>query len=242
MALDAAQGVDCYGSSEKVVRSVAWATTTVCPLASGFSSSTVSDSQTVSAAAEEVFATTHTESSSSKSAGAKFSRNCYRSSTRQSHSARNRDQCPRQCREAALTSLQEALQKAKQSAHVPPIGERLDACTQFLEHARKRLAKADAELLNLQTERAQLATELAEGQARFEALRAEAGAKPPSHPAAPKDLGSELERMQRVIDDLLRERSQWTGGRHGGPAGVTKSLFPWIWRRLWALVRHVWKL
>ena len=75
--------------------SVAWATTTVCPLASGFSSSTVSDSRTASAAAD-------TESSSSKSAGAKISRNCYRSSTRQSHSARSRDQCPRQCRRGSL--------------------------------------------------------------------------------------------------------------------------------------------
>ena len=61
---------------------------------------------------------------------------------------------------------------------------------------------------------------------RFEALRAEAGAKPPSHPAAPKDLGSELERMQGVIDDLLRERSQWMGGRHVGLAGVTEVSIP----------------
>ena len=28
--------------------------------------------------------------------------------------------------------------------------------------------------------------------------------------------------MQGVIDDLLRERSQWMGGRHAGPAGVTE--------------------
>ena len=85
-----------------MVRSVAWATTTVCPLTSGFWTSTVSDSQTVSITAKEVFATTHTESSSSKSASAKFSRNCDRSSTRQSHSARSRDQCPRQCRRGSL--------------------------------------------------------------------------------------------------------------------------------------------
>ena len=113
--------------------------------------------------------------------------------------------------EAALKSLQGALQKAKQSAHVPPVGERLDACHQFIERAKKRLAKADENLL--QTERAQLATELAEGQARFEALRAEAGAVPP--PGAPKDAGSELQRMQGVIDDLLRERSEWMVARQG---------------------------
>ena len=100
LGFDAAQGMDCHASSEKVVRSVAWATTTVCPLASGFSSSTVSDT-TVSVAAKEVFATTHTESSSSKSAGAKFSRNCCRSSTRQSHSARK----PRSVPSAVFTRL-----------------------------------------------------------------------------------------------------------------------------------------
>ena len=56
----------------------------------------------------------------------------------------------------------------------PQWGERLDACHQFIERAKKRIAEADEDLLRVQTERAQLATELAEGQARFEALRTEA--------------------------------------------------------------------
>ena len=116
--------------------------------------------------------------------------------------------------EGALKSLHEALQKAKQSTHVPPVGERLDACHQFIERAKNRLAKADENLLKLQTERTQLATELAEGQARFEALRAEAGAVPPS-PGVPKDVNSELQRMQGVIDELLRERSEWMVARQG---------------------------
>ena len=158
MALDAAQGMDRHGSSERVVRSVAWSTSTVCLLAESDSSQKVSPKLHAPESQPAISALGSAE-------------------------------------EGALKSLQDALQKAKQSAHVPPIRERLDACTQFLERAKKRLARADVELL-FQTERAQLATELAEGQARFEALRAEAGVKPPSHPAAPKDLGSELERMQ----------------------------------------------
>ena len=115
---------------------------------------------------------------------------------------------------------------AKSSSHVLPIGERLDACNQFNERVRKRFTKTDVELLKFQTERAQLVTELAEGQARFEGLRAVAGAKPPFHPAAQKDVGPELERMQGVIDDLPREQSSWTGGRHGGPASVTEVSIP----------------
>ena len=112
-------------------------------LAGGFSSSTFSDSQTISAATEEAFTTTPTESNSLNFSGVKFSRKCHRSSTRQSHSAD----------EAAFKSLQDVLQKAKQCAHVPPIGERLDACNEFFERAaKKRLTKADAELLKLHTE------------------------------------------------------------------------------------------
>ena len=114
---------------------------------------------------------TQPESSSSKSAGAKFSRNWYRSSTRQSHSARSRDQCPRQCRRGSLEVIVGSFTEGQEVCPCSSNWERLDACTQFLERARKRLARADAELLKLQTERAQLATELAEGQARFEALR-----------------------------------------------------------------------
>ena len=49
--------------------------------------------------------------------------------------------------EASLKLLHEVLQKAKQSAHVPPIGERY-ACHQSIEHAKKRLAKADKNLLS----------------------------------------------------------------------------------------------
>ena len=40
--------------------------------------------------------------------------------------------------EAALKSLHEAIQKAKQFAHVPPVGERLDACHQFIKRAKKQ--------------------------------------------------------------------------------------------------------
>ena len=114
------------------------------------------------------------------------------------------------------------------------MGEILDACHQFIERAKKRLAKADADLLRLQTERAQLATELAEGQARFEALRTEAGAVPTVQ-SAPKDLSSELQRMQGVIDELLRERSEWMG-THQGEVKIPMDSGRW-----WFHGRHAWK-
>ena len=149
-------------------------------------------------AAEKVFATTHTESSSSKSAGAKFSKNYCRTAR------------------ARVTALEAAI-RALGSVYEVALSftEGRTVCPCFsnwgafgcAHRARKRFAKAETKLLKLQTERAQLATELPEGQARFEAFRAEAGPKPPSRRAAPKDLGSESDRMQGVIDDLLPDTS-----------------------------------
>ena len=89
----------------------------------------------------------------------------------------------------------------------------------FIKRARKRLTRGDAELLKFQTERHGLGRRASPFRSAPRGSRSEA---PPSHPAALKDVGSELERMQGVIDDLLRERSQWTGGRHGDPASVTE--------------------
>ena len=41
--------------------------------------------------------------------------------------------------------------------------------------------------------------------------------------AATMDVGAELKRMQAVIDDLLRERSQWKGSRPVGSTGVVEG-------------------
>ena len=76
--------------------------------------------------------------------------NCHRSSTRQSHSARSRDQCPRQCRRGSLEVVAGSFTEG-QTVHVPPIGA--IGCVHLLECARKRLARANAKLLKLQTER-----------------------------------------------------------------------------------------
>ena len=63
-------------------------------------------------------------------------RSCNRSSTRQSQRARSCDQCPRQRRRGSFEVI-----AGRQSTHVLPVGERLDACHQFIERARKWQAK-----------------------------------------------------------------------------------------------------
>ena len=142
----------------------------------------------------------------------------------------------------ALKLLQEALSKARKAAQVAPVGERLEACTQFIERAKKRLEKSDLELEKIQAERARLAAELAEGQARLEALRTEAGSAAPTQPPAPMDVGAELKRMQAVIDDLLRERSQWKGSRPVGSPGVVEcTMIPMDVGHSWTIGPRAWK-
>ena len=58
---------------------------------------------------------------------------------------------------------------------------------------------------------------------RLEVLRTEAGSATPTQPPAPLDVGAELKRMQAVIDDLLRERSQWKSSRPVGSMGVVEG-------------------
>ena len=58
---------------------------------------------------------------------------------------------------------------------------------------------------------ASLDSELAEGVARLEVLRAAAAAVAPTVPAEPQNLAVEVRRMQGVVDNLLRERAQMRG-------------------------------
>ena len=53
-----------------------------------------------------------------------------------------------------LKTLQDALQAARSIASVPPVGVRLDSCVQFVERARRRLAKVEEDFNRVQEERA----------------------------------------------------------------------------------------
>ena len=101
--------------------------------------------------------------------------------------------------DATLKTLQDALQAARSVANVPPVGVRLDSCVQFVERARRRLAKAEEDFNRVQEERAKLAAQLSEGLARLETLRAEAAVPgPPPPPPAPSQ---ETHHLQEVTVD-----------------------------------------
>ena len=113
---------------------------------------------------------------------------------------------------SVFKTLQDALTKAQEGASVPPVGVRLDLCAQFVERARRRLAKAEVEFNCVQEERALRATELAEGLARLETLRAEAAVSgvPQVSPHPPQDVGhlQEVIRDLQAEEDLIRKKSR----------------------------------
>ena len=108
----------------------------------------------------------------------------------------------------AWRSRQEALLKANQEASSAPVGERLDSCSQFLERAWKLLARADEELVRIQSERTQIAVELEEGQAVSKSCGRTRWLR---RSQQPQKLVGELQRVRGVIDELLRARAQLPG-------------------------------
>ena len=128
---------------------------------------------------------------------------------------------------AALKSLQEALHKAKQSAHIPPVGERLDACHQFIERAKKRLAKADADLLRLHNRVGRRASPI-----RSIAHRSRSSAH-----CSISTEGSEF----RIAEDAGGSTSFCGNDPSGWAHTKGKSRFPWIQGRWWFHSRHAWK-
>ena len=105
---------------------------------------------------------------------------------------------------SVLKTLEDALHKAKEGTSVPPVGVRLDSCAQFVERARRRLAKAEEEFNRVQEERAKRATELAEGLARLKSLRAEA-AVPGAPRCNPNPPSQDVCHLQEVIRGLQAE-------------------------------------
>ena len=97
-------------------------------------------------------------------------------------------------------SLHEALRVARNKTKLPPIQEQVESCKSFLERARKRVLRAQAVIDRAVEQKAVCEKEVADGEVRLEALRAQ-GTNPP--PLAVSSLVSEL---QQKIDNLVKER------------------------------------
>ena len=99
-----------------------------------------------------------------------------------------------------VKTLQTSLAQARRAAQEPPIEVQLSLCEQFVERAMKRLTQHDEQ-------RAALAKEVAEGEARMERLRAQVSNLP-----VPPPVISAEEQIAMLEED----------GRHHG-RGATRS-------------------
>ena len=85
-------------------------------------------------------------------------------------------------------SLVEALETARAKSRVPPVSERLTSCRNFLERARKRVARAEDLIVKATDQRTTFVVEVKEAEERL------------------KQLEAEVVQQQRGIEELVRER------------------------------------
>ena len=130
------------------------------------------------------------------------------------------------CRSRRAAGLIATLKKVRAQS-IQPIGERLDACQQFVERARKRLVAAEDVVVKALQTKSRLECELTEGVQRLQRLREEAAAQPRAPtaehgevppiataergevpPIAPEAQAVEVNQLRATIEDLQRERDR----------------------------------
>ena len=99
----------------------------------------------------------------------------------------------------AMESLSKALKKAQAQAKIPPWKAEIEACKQYIERVRKRIAKADEAIVQAQVAKAEDEAEVVKAEQRLERLQSESTEEVPSEQSGRCDL-------QRQIDELTRER------------------------------------
>ena len=94
-----------------------------------------------------------------------------------------------------------ALETARGQCRVLPVGERLDSCLKFVEQAAQELL-------------AKFESQVAQGLADLERLRAEARVTPVATARPEEEVGNNIEELaalRREVDQLRRERDVWLG-------------------------------
>ena len=117
-----------------------------------------------------------------------------------------------------------------------PVGERLDACQQFVERAKKRLAAAEQAVTKALETKSRLEAELSEGMQRLQRLREEAVASalvdhhqgapratevPPTVPAS---SAAEINQLRAQVEELRRERDLLASRQQAEDQPVDQSL------------------
>ena len=96
-----------------------------------------------------------------------------------------------------IKTLQKSLVAAKRAAQELPVGVQLAQCEQFVERAKKRLLQHDEQ-------RATLAKELSEGEARLERLRAQVSNLPVPPQVTPAE--EEISKLKEMVASMEEQR------------------------------------
>ena len=100
--------------------------------------------------------------------------------------------------------LVEALRVARAKTTVPPLQERIQSCKTFLERVRQRVARAESVIARTVEQKEIYVKEVSEGESRLQTLMSEE-VSVPAHVSVPSDV----QELQRQIDELRRERDLW---------------------------------
>ena len=107
-----------------------------------------------------------------------------------------------------------ALEMARGQCRVLPVGERLDSCLKYVERAKGRVLKQQVQVQAAQELLAKFESQVAQGLADLERLRAEARVTPVATARPEEDVGNSIEELaalHREVDQLRRERDVWLG-------------------------------
>ena len=105
-----------------------------------------------------------------------------------------------------------ALETARGQCRVLPVGERLDSCLKFVERAKARVLKQQIEVQAAQELLAKFESQVAQGLADLERLRAEARVTPVATTRPEAEVGNHIEELaalRREVDQLRRQRDAW---------------------------------
>ena len=102
----------------------------------------------------------------------------------------------------AVDALKSELEKARQAAKVPPLNMQISSTHDFIRRSERRLAELEAE----RTAEAKLLVEARERLRQLEAARCAQEAVASSPSATPLDLGTQVQTLQQVVNQLQEER------------------------------------
>ena len=105
-----------------------------------------------------------------------------------------------------------ALETARGQCRVLLVGERLDSCLKFVERAKARVLKQQIEVQAAQELLAKFESQVAQGLADVERLRAEARVTPVATTRPEVEVGNHIEELaalRREVDQLRRQRDAW---------------------------------